>query len=229
MPHRDPETGQFVAEDGVTMDFQNHWYDDLEEETVDIQAQVGSGNLTGTNDVLQTTSEYEPVGGLQSGEVAELVAVRLLEHWVWVLPAGSAGTTPGRVVYDVIVGMDGAIEDRVTFDGATNNNVNKNNATRRPGPVVWQSRAVGQQAFNDTVNGTGGQGGSVQFQSASWYSYRDVAGVGPLFDRSDSMAANQSFIADQIDSENLQGRLRLQMLWDIHEVGDRRSELRSSR
>jgi len=226
--HRDPETGKYVADSGDGSGFQHfqeYWYDDYLEQTLDIQGSASSNDLTGsTNDSFVTDSTFEPADGIDHGEVAELVAMRLFEHWAWVLPEGGSGTTPGRVVYDVMVADQGSA-GREQFDNATEDSFNKNNAQRIGGPVIYQGRAVGQQAFNDTANGSGGQGGSIQFMGHSAYPYRDMFGVGPLFYPEDQIQADQSFITSQVNDENIEGRCRLQLVWDIHEVEDRRQAL----
>lgn len=190
MVHRDPHTGQFVADD----DGQAIQYADFEFQHIRVQSVSPSGDATGDS---ASDRSYDILGGdLQHDEVAMLANVRaVLATEITSSPADDsqdeAGTFGGKA--ELGVNIDGT--ERATSDQRDPNYGDEDN----PGIISVMQTGSSSTPFVDTSAGAGGGGGAPhdrhEIDFLDWY------GSGPYLDKSDNLTirvevSNQNTVAE---------------------------------
>lgn len=210
MPHRDPETGQFVggdAEDRVSFAYQDF---DVQHERVRFNP---TDTLAGGLNVFEDFHEFEPLGGLQRDELAELVALyvdvalfpspvaddegHLRTHWELSMDSSSQLVDPaaGSTESD-IDGVTGA--DRTVWSLESD-------------PDILDVAAVAYVSGFDEVDGAG-MAGTESYQRS--YLYRPWAGRGPVVDRHTNFHVHME---EALVGDSTRGQVHAyyQLIWDV--------------
>lgn len=195
-------------------------YDELEVQTVNTQMFTDAANITDALEEFDQFNTFEPVGGLDRSEIAELVYVQTN---VSMQITGSNDAAAG-VHAHVLSELSSDPELNATFlnasdrsetdvDGVTGvdayNNVSND-------PEVLQSHAVGAHAESlDDTNGSGsGASGSVLSYDRP---YRQVFGRGPTFDRHDDIFVHLGYNSEGTTQPDVEYYEKMTMVWDIHD------------
>lgn len=184
MAARDPQTGQFVSGGGTPG---LPGYENLEIQVVTDALAYQADAVTG-NSVHEQWASFEPVGGLQRGEFAELVAIVGVEM---AHGEGIAGNEdPGSCSFHYEMSLDPELHggrDTVRdedVDGVTGHDTVVLEAVDPD--ILRHNKLTSSIGFDDDTNGNGGQGALVD-RSDVMLGYRGLLGGGPVLDRHDQM------------------------------------------
>lgn len=228
MPHRDPETGQFLPGDGPAGDMD---YTDFEYESHFVELGTdGTGGSAGADTVAAKLDPLDAFGGLESDEVAELVAVfyALSLRVDTRVTAASGGT---RVSAHAGMGANLTTDEwPVTSDVDATAAFEENNtgasvlggdlrAVTEPG-IFWLEELAAAARQNDTTNGVGT--GPDYGEASGARLFRATSGRGPILDPTDDI---EVWATLGIATANLEPFLTVSttMVWDTAEVSDKRS------
>lgn len=186
---------------------------------------------TGETAAAGKQAELEPAGGLHRGERAELVAIMLWEHSVFLKQQSGQGTTPGIARYQTQwVRSDGVnfeefIDNQPTTGGEADAFVSLNVAQNSEAHLFF-AQATTQTPFNDTVNGTGGGGSSLD-DPIKMIRYRDMFGWGPVLEPEETVEIFANLTTDQIDTETVNAITEATLVWDVWETPERDAAVRN--
>lgn len=224
MSARDPETGQFVSDDGTDMD-----YSDFEYETFSIEhAGNGDPNLN-----VARAFQWEPlqqIGGLDVNEVAELVYMEISAAIEYEDEDGDQNLASDAELRGVIgANLDGVNdlhahsnsrlqvvdEDEVngTLAGQGGLSDLKNESR-----IFAPFNAYGSAPATSAANGAGSNGASTVIQTNR--NWRGLTGRGPVLDSSDDMSVVARLISGQTADISVVGSIRGHLVYDTAEVDD---------
>jgi hypothetical protein len=202
-------------------------FSDVEHQQAWYQFSVAAGSLDGStgerggqDDVgEQVLGGREPVAGLERGEIAELLSVRLTtEAYV-----NSTSTADGAVRGSVEISREPVFQ---TVDGdqivtGTGSNDGLNYQVVGPGQtlepdVLARAQSMGFAPFQDSASGVGGAGSTTQGRFEM--DFLETYGSGPLFDRNDEFYTHVGWTQWNVDDAALHVDWYLDMAWGIHEV-----------
>lgn len=195
-------------------------YDELEVQTVNTQMFTDAVNITDALEEFAQFHTFEPVGGLDRSEIAELV---YLQTNVSMQITGSNDAAAG-VHAHVLSEFSSDPELNATFLNASDRSeADKDGVTGVDAynhvsndPEVLQSHAVGAHAESlDDTNGSGsGASGSVLAYERP---YRQVFGRGPTFDRHDDMFIHLGYNSEGTTQPDVEYYESMTLVWDIHD------------
>lgn len=175
MAVRDPDTGQFVSVEEAG------GFDNLDRQGFRAALNLASGDP----DIVQgNLAIIEPAGGLERGEIAELVAmyVNLLFEADTSGASRRADSTlevTRRAEPQLVIDNASGFESSGEIDGQA---VDFTLEDSYPG-LVYLREMLAQSPVNDTTNGVGA--GADMDRHEQLVNYRKEAGRGPVFDRDD--------------------------------------------
>lgn len=219
MPHRDPETGQFVAGRASDMTWQ---------ETTAILTttgtQIPAADLTGGNtdhDPLQdadVTQVLDFSGHLDSDEVFELIALDY--HINLALPATASAESSALAAY-VYSRVPDVFAPNPSFwaTGQRESGVyDVNGATGgdEDASVLHQGELAATADFGDSTNGLGA-GAFIGYDS-NLVPFRALYGVGPMFDMDDEIYFPVVFYSDNISDHAIHLTQRAEWRGIVHEA-----------
>lgn len=200
-------------------------YDEMEVQRVGGTMFVGSGDLTGGNQVFagDPVASFDPAGGLEYGELAELVYAEIEEmNIAYSYSDSNDQSDPGAVEWALalqtqpsfVQGSDAAAD-------AADTDFNSLNAkTHDHGDRLLRGQTVQSNSFADETNGPGGGGGGGG--PSRWeYDFRDVAGRGPMFDHQDELHVTTQANTDGLSSLPFGLSYTFHFIWDVVEVEQR--------
>lgn len=186
---------------------------------------------------VHTNTPLSETLGLKRNEVAEVVAIEKVTFRALHMARGNSGTTPGTARIDAQL----SVNDFPDFGSATypvdsdnpdaldedddgldewivrDSSVKPGNPTEKGGNLLWKEEGVIAQAFNDTVNGTGG-GGYDGIDSGHYMrNYRTNFGRGPLLYPDDEVFGTLAVDLNDWDNERIQVLLKTMLYLDIYE------------
>lgn len=204
-------------------------YQDLEVDHIDGFWQIGAGQQDGTLNQQfidgKPAGSWEPTGGLDRDEVAELVALKVGDCHIYVEEQAGAGTEPSSVngisevgsSPDPLTGFDASPAASDIGMSAATLAVDNNKDD------IW-TRVYARQAstaFNDTVNGSGGSSPAPP-GGGYWMNFRSLGGepntLGPLMDKDDEVYHHISIGIDSNDTQNVNFQTNFQFYWYKHDV-----------
>lgn len=210
MPHRDPETGQFVPADAE--DVASFAYEDFDVQHERIQFVLGS-DLAGGTTTFEDFHTFEALGGLQRDELAELVALAV--HVATF--ASPAADDEGHIRQGWELSMDGAsqlvdVDEGVTttdVDGVTG--VDRNVWSLESDPDILDVAQIAYVSGFDEVDGAG-MAGSENYDRS--YHYREWAGLGPVVDRHTNFHVH---VEHTLSGDSTRGAVfaYYQLIWDV--------------
>lgn len=234
MSMRDPETGQFVSDDGTDVD-----YSDFEYQTVLIENILNPEGEANPRGLYSAVIEpLDAIGGLDTNEVAELVYYELQ---VDIEPEGEGGgdqtrstAVEHRGVFGANLPEGGTMDfngdepnlttidsaDPVQIRGSSTGSTEINGANEDG--LFQQFAARGVYPFDDSgleTTQTGVSGGNVNNPLVYERNYRSLTGRGPVLDANDDIVVNAVLVGSDLIS-NVIGTVRLHLVWDTAEVDD---------
>lgn len=236
MSMRDPETGQFMSADGSEAD-----YSDYEYQQIEIQHPITNSDGGDEESATALSFGVEPLGargGLDTNEVAELVAMRY-QVIIEPEPDGTQQTV-GQVEFRGSIGSDlDSLRDIVNGGGAgtADNAIGPADAIlsdpdgvydardSNPGQIDEFSRAevfeVFQETFTLAHQGETGPGGGAGLSSSEKRSvnFRALTGRGPVLDASDELSIATTLIKDNV-FPTISGIVSVHLVWDVATVDD---------
>lgn len=201
-------------------------YEDYEHELINQVATVTAGQQSGGGTYNTSFNDLEPMGGIDRGEVAELVAFELHHRHVDVTASiSNQQAGPGAVKFSGTLrnepGDDGStLQDDTdsTGDGQVDQKMNRSNENH---VVLDRWRLTWYSDFQDDTNGLGGSpDGSLAKSDYKFLDFREKFGRGPLFDNNDAIHTGWDFITEDFDVEQIESRQDFSLYWVIHEVED---------
>lgn len=217
MASRDPETGQFVSGAAGLPGYQN-----LEIQLVENSLSAQSDLLSGTTFLPQWDS-FEPVGGLQRDERAELVGIRgveVLEH-----SAIGGNDQPGGMALGYELSMDP--ERFGGRDSADEQDIQGVTGIDKAILVAVEPDIVRIDHFNvsnefdsvDSTNGTGtGGGGTTTDRRIVDWNLRDQYGRGPVLDRHDQLYMHSTLRKTGDSNSNYDFHVIYLLAWHVTEA-----------
>lgn len=202
--------------------------EDLEEQVVEVAYSVLGEDRAGDGSfVVDQIASFDPAGGINRDEVAELVAYQPRTALCRVRADGSEGQTPGNVDGQMewsfnpdIQFMDGQTSDSKTVDdpNGTEAPVNILKTDYSGNDVFWTPQSFNTSAFNDTVNGTGGGAGVENTQtSVGVVNLREEFGAGYIADVHDKVYCHGTIQAINNPNVDIHGITAAKLYWDIQE------------
>lgn len=213
MPHRDPQTGQFV---GSTAS-QN--YTDFDIQQVVTSATSNNTEITDMQQTFDNFNSIEPAGGLARDEVAELV-LAIIDVSMAVPTISASGTSTVEIGSEVsadsephlLVAMnDGVSESNV--DGVTG--FDARNVAKVDLDPLYHHTVTGSADSADTTNGVGIGGANSHMQRR--LPYRNMFGHGPEFDRHDQINWHLSYQAEGSANPGFRYAERTTLVWDVYD------------
>lgn len=204
-------------------------YDDLETQWFSCTIGASASNLDGTTQNWDLGDvNFDPVAEnrLDRGEIAELVAFRLVDSSAEVKEQSNAGTTPGVFVIEQTVHGRPDMPAGTTLEGnkghgdGSGNNVFRTVSFNPTYAPIHYHRDVIYTAFNDTVNGTGGGGSMDNGSNTQYINFRNEYGLGPLFDHSESLSQENWVVSRDNANQGFDYKTKYELVWDIHEYSD---------
>ena len=206
-------------------------WEGLEIQQVSILQSVFADELPLT-DKIGFTKSIDPAGGLDRRQVAELVAMRVFGVFAFVTPDSGVGTTPGNADHGYEVSMEdspkvlgpiaqaraGAAQVAPWSAGELGdpaNNFERFVDINDP-DVLMYATPHNFQAFNDTVNGTGG--GATMHMNHQHFNFREELGGGPELDQHDKVYFHCIIGEHEVADENIVLYAQQQLIWDLREV-----------
>lgn len=224
-------------EEGIEKLDEIETYAENEYEKFSLTLATDPANVTKDDTLKSTWLSEPPMGGLERGEVAELVAFYPRFESLTFQDVDNAGTTPGSVIAETEITRTptGFSEFRDLQDQAgavtDDTNWNTNAATAQVGDeFLYFNTLSAQMPFNDTTNGSGG-GGHLALDGGpdQIIDYRDMYEHGPLFfwDENEILG---TMVLDLFEVANVpvSFEVEYQTVWDIWEVADGPLKLRES-
>lgn len=210
MPTRDPQTGQFVSGEAGGW---NNLEPQFVSTTLDVKNDAAAGGYT-----HEQYQSFEPLGGLQRNEFAELVAIIGTESAR--ADAIGGNDIPGSCAFHYELSLDPEMfggREEVTsenIDGVTG--IDTSAVVAVEPDILRHGHLRVSAGFNDTVNGPGG-GGHVHADRPVDHNYRDLLGGGPVLDRHDQLYqhVDRSHVGDTNASYSLHTDWTL--FWNVFE------------
>lgn len=189
MPSRDPVTGQFTSSDSSD----RHGMENFEVQAIqsnhELDGDIGGGEYVGT-----PINEFEPAGGLERGELAELVAVIVDSVSLDSEPEDEADA-PNHIEARYLLTDDAYsswFEDgakMLSSESGTSEDIQSMGNSfweSTDERSVWSFVGSGNATWDNDVDGAGGGPGQ-SFSHGYTIPYRQLAGEGYIFDRHDSL------------------------------------------
>lgn len=201
MPHRDPETGQFVGGDGgaQALSYADH-------DVHHIRHQISSLASSGGDDVTQTVEEEFEVTerGLDPDELAELRAMRVSIGTV--AKAGQPQDSRGEFAFQVDAGFNIGESDALFSSNTTARDLDPDAdgtdevrsrvaETDEVGQVYTHANSVGI-GFDDDANGNGAGGQGVTVTET--VDLAGMFGTGPFVDSADDFVSVATLSPDNV-------------------------------
>lgn len=231
MPHRDPETGKFVPDDGGQNrendhhDYVTQW---IECTAVITEAAGRDANVQGDFNLTATGRQID------SDEIAELVALDREIH-LEVVDRDASEQEPGYHQWSYYMAQDEDFGNELfqenpgegeiiesgsagTSGGSGTSDPANSQVTTRNGRLGMIDTDHGQKLvpFNDTTNGSGG--GGTDTQGRKHLDFRRDLGMdhGPIFQDTDTLDVRLQYFRDSVDNLS---RLVLRgiVYWKVHE------------
>jgi hypothetical protein len=208
-------------------------YSDFEFQRLDTEIGFDGVGNSETTTVRFEAEVIENQGGLESDEIAELVAIHRDVH-VAGDDFGSAtteNTLPGNTEYRGVFGADLGEDDLVNSPSAPNRegevldgpDVSSTSAitlTEEPGVFdFWD--VVCHPGFADNANTLGG-GASLQSEQRT-INFREMYGRGPILDPADDLSI-VGFVVNNRQEYNVEAVARVECVWDISTVEGQRKQ-----
>lgn len=238
MPHRDPETGQFVGDHGGAPGTD---YTDFEYEHTHIETQFADPTGAGVADLTFSIDPLEDRGGLESDEVAELVGLWYQAQLYSATnldltdPATQSNSFRARVGFGAnieigeefppsidtadVVGVLGA--NTSSYDDADADSSFDLIATTEPG-LFWMDFMAAQAYEFDDAGGYAIPGSEMRAAGSRFY--RQKLGRGPIIDPTDTL----NFLIEMDNSGNQDWNPRVEILqttiWDVAAQEGRRQQ-----
>lgn len=234
MSARDPETGQFVASDGSDADYGDFDYQHVQYSHKERGANSGRSTMTETVDILPTH------GGLDSNEIAELVAIRYEVHVFGDDFGDVADTAQGHLDFRGVFGVDlGSVADQLQGNRTETTDLNKlsenigaqaalevDDSADPVSSVFGHDRdevflpfsAGNDTPFSSDAGGVGGGGGSTHTMEGT-LNFREMVGRGPVLDSADDIGWVSTLTKSQV-SATAEGQVRMTLVWDTATVDD---------
>lgn len=203
------------------------YYSDIEHQRAWNQFSVAAGSLDGSTDERggqndvgeQVLGGREPIGGLERGEIAELLAIRLYcEAYT-----NSTQTADGAVRGSVEISREPVFQtldgDQITTGTGSLDGLNYQvvgpGETFEP-DVLARAQSMGFSPFSDGSSGVGGGGSTTQ--GVYEMDFMETFGSGPLFDRNDEFFQHVNWIQWNVADAALHVDWFYEMYWGVHEV-----------
>lgn len=191
MPHRDPETGQFVADGSHELG----GLDDIEVQLVESRYEVDASDLPygdSDDEFAENVRSVQPAGGLARGEVAELVAARFhVQPGTKGTQTAEGGTSGGFELSSdpdsKIIASPGtkAGGGNIVTSISGNQVIDAGWWDSTDPDLLWWTYVTAEGSHRDTASGTGG--GADRQQVMELVPFRSLFGMGPTFDRRDEL------------------------------------------
>lgn len=194
MPHRDPETGQFVASGGP--EFDQSW-DDLQKMHVQQTGRIvnATGGAFEGRELPEIDLNRSDTLALDRDEMAELVALDVIAFRAYIDDNDFADQENFRAMLSIGINRALAADMIGDNDLETDNLGNAGELAGRTrlendGATLWRVHATYQNA-----TGTAGEGAPVMygFQGPALVPFRDRFGQGPLVDPNDAIVHGMAF------------------------------------
>lgn len=230
MAARDPETGQFVGDDGEMIDYSSFEYQHISLDHTEQGQNDANSRAFVQLDPLQDS------GGLDTNQLAELVAMRVtvdVSNDDFTTVEGSPGTTQFRGVFGVnlnsgddllrnteevaLVDPSQNIEDNGALLFERNSNAQIRITSHDKDEVFHHFQATATSPFDNAGASTGG-GGGYTFQVET-VAFRDLVGRGPVVDAGDNLSFVTQLVKNRVQA-GAEGSVRMTLIWDVSEVND---------
>lgn len=182
-------------------------------------------NNTSPNTRNSVAARYEPTqGGLDRGEIAELVAIIPNGIQDWVQDAGRVDD--GSLSWNVsAMGFPRSTETR--SESIVNQEAGFTDAETDASSVfnfreLHAMQGIHYPSFEDQTNGAGGPGSVVYFPHRGAVNYRDWFGHGPLFFDDESVQMSLEVQSKGFGSSQVEFHPRYAVYWDVYETTDQR-------
>lgn len=210
MPHRDPDTGQFVAGDpGRTRDAA---YGDFDIQTFRTLANPNSA-LTSGIATFENWETFEPLGGLTRDELAELVYLDVSVHPKAAPVADEEGhwSTAWEFSLDndpKAIDHDDSV-DTADVDGVSG--MDRDTWNIETDPDILDVASASVMAAVDETSGPGA-GTAVPYDRT--YDFRAMFGRGPVLDRHSDLHVH---LESDLSGDGIRGQMsyRLALIWDV--------------
>lgn len=222
MPHRDPETGQFLSHDETKRDFKDitvqRQTDHFSVAAADLDGSTGQQG--GQHFVATSDLDIDIAGGLDRNEVAKLLATRLTVQAFVNSTATADGTVEAELEYSTEAAPE-IIEQRgegtIATAGLEGGAVDRlhSEVTNSPEVLAW-ARAVGHNPFSDGASGVGG-GGSAG-ETTYVMEYGELLGeAAPEFDRHSDIHTHVALRNWNMADAAIHATGNLDLVWGIFE------------
>lgn len=229
------------AQTEFSLDQLEHYNDGVYVATLNasVDLLVSEWSSTEDNDGVTTDPDKSEVGQileLNRNEVAEIMALERTVLRAEQEARGGVGTTPGTARVDMQMYINDFPEtydvkepqaEDSDNDGSDEFDIVANWHTGGPetmdrGVLLWKDEIEVRQGFNDTVNGTGGQGGPATNGGHFIRPYRQLFGRGPLLYPEDVLGHAHYIVLNNWESESLEAYQQIKLYFDIFEADDPR-------
>lgn len=231
MVQRDPETGQFVSDDGEQMNLST--YADMEhfwKRYLLTQKAGGGGTLL---DQRELATENAPPDGLDSNEVAELVTADIYAFIFQRDNSSSSSTGSGEARLALGFNMSGTEAPVMISDTDVENEPFGGSSTTASGAVslgdtvddpgiIYGNYLNINESFDDTASGAAGVGPGMALDHHR-INFRDDYGVGPVIARNDDLRV-AARVGDRSFSDEYDAGMVMNLVYDTHVIEGHRSE-----
>lgn len=202
-------------------------WENFEHQHVSTVWKINAGDLTGDDSPGNLAREtLAPAGGLERGELAELVYLQSAFR-CYIVDASGTGSTSGQLLAELEIFKDVKADWQVVHD-YSQANIDDNDTPLVSSKLSESTKdhsylrqnAMYQQNFDDDTNGTGGAGGGDAVHRDSRH-LRHEMGRGPMYDDEDRIAWDAGIDVGNLSDEQVIVQAQTDLVWDLFEYADR--------
>jgi hypothetical protein len=214
MGARDPQTGQFVSSGSTGLG-----YDDHEVQTITSNYELEAAQADGTEENnVEPAAVWEPAGGLNRGQKAELVAFHL-RTWQSVIEVTQSAEGQTFQRFELTDGATShTVDNQDKIGGQTpaleNSDVQGNYFEYVGGDrIIYHGQQTGAGSFADSA--TGVAGGADHVATSAFVNYRHQFGQGPIMDRNDQLYEHISLDVVNVDDASAEMDIAYALYWRV--------------
>lgn len=177
--------------------------------------------------------DFDPAGGLERGEAAELVALEANGIFAFVRPEGATDqTSPGNADHEMELSFDddanmigyasNTASGTVDADGrGAGGQLDIAERIKTDPDVLFSMKPHNFMSFDDGATGVGG--GATMHMAHFDRNYRDFIGGGPIADRHDELFLHVALGEHNVTNAEIYLYNNLVLHWDVFEVEERQT------